>query len=230
MTAKDTTVEVPACIYADAAPPQCSFDSLVIVIVGRAHNKKEFQVHRGLLSHYSIFFEHILRDKSENEIAMPAEDPEVFDTITYWMYTSRLWGPGTIKDGKIPLTVARILQLYFFAGAKGIEALQNATMTLLYQKIVQDWETPIQFASIIYARTVPDSPLRRFLVDFMAEAWSFSTLETYRTTIPKDFLIDLLIALTRLRKAPGIGVVKAKWVQDSNKGFCEKYHSHGEQA
>jgi hypothetical protein len=142
------------------------------------------------------------------------------------MYTARFWASKTNRDGKIPLEFSHILRVYFFAADKGMINLQNAAMTLIYQKMVEEWRAPIAKADLIYTKTTPTSPLRRFLIDFVADAWSFDFEATQGSVLPNQFLIDVLVSLREMKKAPGMGTNKAKWVAEMNKGFCVKYHDH----
>ncbi|KAF1920056.1 hypothetical protein BDU57DRAFT_583580 [Ampelomyces quisqualis] len=196
--------------------PRGSFDNLVIVLVGRGSKKKEFQVHRGLLSYNSFKFQHVLKNGVKDDIELFAKDPTVFETVLYWMYTARFWASKTSKDGEIPLKFLHILRVYFFAAENGMVNLQNAAMTLIYQKT----------ADRIYSKTLPTSPLRRFLIDFVADAWSLDFEATQGSVLPNRFLIDVLVSLRELKKAPGMGTNKARWVAEMNKGFCGKYHDH----
>lgn len=54
------------------------------------------------------------------------------------MYTSSLWAPNELKDGEYLSIMARSWNLAFFPMDKGMQELHNATLTLFYQKVVQD--------------------------------------------------------------------------------------------
>ncbi|KAF2683471.1 hypothetical protein K458DRAFT_304889, partial [Lentithecium fluviatile CBS 122367] len=136
---------------------------LVIIRVGSGAQKKEFHVHRGLLRHHSIYFQDVIRNSSDHEVDLPHEDPGVFDVI-FWVA-----GTSTTANGRIPLSFHYIVELSFFADSKGMEMLRNATLTLFYRKCVQEWRSVHHFASKVYSGTIPQSPLRRYLVDFTAE-------------------------------------------------------------
>jgi hypothetical protein len=200
----------------------------VIVLVGHGANKKEFQVHRGLLAYSSASFQYLLRNEPNTEIGLPMEDPFIFEIIVYWMYTARFWTPDADMGGKIPLDLAIILRIYFFATGKGMNNLQNAAMTLLYYKNVELWKAPTTHVNMIYANTAETSPLRTFLINFMADTWGFDFESPQCTALPNRFLVYVLVALRDLKKPPGVGIQKAKWVAVMNKNFCRAYHVHGE--
>jgi hypothetical protein len=107
--------------------------------------------------------------------------------------------------------------------------LQNATMTLFYQKNVQDWAVAIPQTSAIYVRTKPESPLRRFLVDMVADTWGFKTLREDQAKLPKDFLVDVLIKLREGKVAPGTANHKQTWIEGMNKKLREVSCSYGEE-
>lgn len=209
-----------------------SFDDLVTVRVGRAPHIKEYSIHQGLLAHHSTVFTSMLlgtaRTRSKT-LALLDVDPTVFETVKYWLYTSKFWAPGATADGKIPFDDGAILQLYFFANDNGMQQLQNAAMTLFFQKNVQDWAVAITQARAVYVRTRPDSPLRRFLVDIVAETWGFKTLKEDQAKLPKDFLVDVLVKLRDAKRAPGTASHKQTWIAGMNRDFCERYHVHTEE-
>ncbi|KAF2134244.1 hypothetical protein P153DRAFT_331219 [Dothidotthia symphoricarpi CBS 119687] len=222
--------KIPPCAYAYIAPPHGSFDKIVTMRVGQGQDKKEFQVHRGLLCHFSIWFDSQIRLSSTSEVELPDEKPMVVETAIYWMYTNRFWAPGTSEDGEIPLELWRILALCFFASECGIGKLQNAALTLLHRKIVQDWKVSLSYITA-YQRSEPGAPVRRVLVDFIAQTWGSSAIELryYKDLMSSEFTVDLLLALEDAKKAVGVGFNKAKWIEDANRTFCKKYHVHDEE-
>jgi hypothetical protein len=44
-------------------------------------------------------------------LALLDVDPAVFETVKYWLYTSKFWAPGANANGKIPFDDGAILQL-----------------------------------------------------------------------------------------------------------------------
>jgi hypothetical protein len=178
------------------------------------------------LSYNSITFQYSLRNEANHNIDLLAEDPSIFEMIVYWMYTSRFWTPNVDKDGKIPLELVVLVRIYLFAAAKGMYNLQNATMTLIYQKNMEIWRAPITQVNMIYAHTTEMSPLRRFLVDFVADTWGFNFGLCEGTALPNQFLVDVLVSLRDAGKTPGVGVNNARWVAEMNENFCDAYHDH----
>ncbi|KAH7072806.1 hypothetical protein BKA63DRAFT_567394 [Paraphoma chrysanthemicola] len=161
----------------------------------------------------------------EDEAAL--RKSETFETIVYWLYSTRFWSPTSATKGKIPLSCEQILAVYFCAHEHGMQTLQNATLTLLYQKLTEDWKAPTAHLSVIYTKTAAGSLLRKLVVDFMAQTWRFD-IEPNRQMLPHAFLIDVLNVLRDLGKAPGSGIKKQKWFAEMNESFCGKYHDHGE--
>ncbi|KAH4416815.1 hypothetical protein HBH92_058900 [Parastagonospora nodorum] len=225
-------LEHPGCAYTNSVPPAGSFDELVTVRVGRAPHIKEYQIHQGLLAHHSTIFASMFlgtaRTRSKT-LALLDVDPEVFETVKYWLYTTKFWAPGTNTTGKIPFDDSKILQLYFFANDNGMQELQNVVMKLFYQKNVQDWAIAIPQTRVMYVGTRPESPLRRFLVDMVAETWGFKTIKEDQSKLPKDFLVDVLVKLRDAKMAPGTASHKQTWIEGMNRDFCEKYHVHTEE-
>jgi hypothetical protein len=85
---------------------------------------------------------------------------------------------------------------------------------------------------MVYSKTKSGAPLRKFLVDMVAETWSIQTMEHKRPYLPENFIFDLLIQLGNLRLVPetGMGTHKQPWIEGINKSFCSKYYIHAHQA
>ncbi|KAF2034718.1 hypothetical protein EK21DRAFT_107845 [Setomelanomma holmii] len=225
---KEPTLQAVVCTHADNALPQGGFDKLASIIVGRGTTKKEFQVHRGVLAYYSTHFQHTLANSYLREkLKLPNDEPDVFEIVVYWMHSGRFWSPASAKDGKIPLSTDQILEVYFFAVDNDMRALQNATITLYYQELVHILAEPTAQIGRIYSETNTDAPLRSFVVDFMAKAWNFHFDKNKDTPLPNQFLIDVLKALKEIKKVPGSGINRDRWMAEMNESLCRKYHDHG---
>lgn len=135
-----------------------------------------------------------------------------------------------MKDQRVPFSKGQILQLHSVACSLGIEQLQNAVMTLFYQKTMQEFVAPTTEVNIIYNMTLEGAPIRRFIVDYNASFWDFDLDKPKHAKLPKEFLVDLLKELKAMKKAPGVGHNKVKWTEQMNKDFCRKYPTHSEEA
>lgn len=169
----------------------------------------------------------IARTRSKT-LALLDVDPEVFETVKYWLYTSKFWASGANTNGKIPFDNSKTLQLYLFASDNGMQQLQNAAIALVYQMNVQDWAVAITQVRVLYVRTRPGSPLRSFLVDIVVETWGFKTLKEDQAKLPKDFLVDVLVKLRDAKRVPGTASHKQTWIEGMNRDCCERYHVHTE--
>jgi hypothetical protein len=91
-----------------------SFDELVTVRIGRAPNFKEYQMHQGLMAHYSTVFAQMLFGTTtmrQRATSLLCLNHDTFETVMYWMYTSNFWTLGTNNNGKIALDDDEILKL-----------------------------------------------------------------------------------------------------------------------
>lgn len=106
-----------------------------------------------------------------------------------------------------------------------MEPLQNETMTLYYHRLVVEGATvTIADVETIYERTTPNSPLRRFVVDFAADNWHFC--DSHKV-LSSEFLTDVLERLEEFNQPPGACHFDAVWIEKMNKHFCSLYHNHG---
>lgn len=124
------------------------------------------------------------------ELRFPDFDLIIFDTIVYWMYTGRFWDPMASKDGKIPLSMDHVLEVYFCAVAEGFKLLACDALDLVYHLTVQEWKPLVSAAKTIYDSACAEGPIKRFLLDFAMNVWGFDLESHIGTDFPAAFLED----------------------------------------
>ena len=182
-----------------------------------------FGIHKGLLCHYSFYFKAALtgefKEASEGIVVLRDEDVDVFKRFNEWLYTRALIGPekdldsdedcyseedlDSEEDSNLICQYRMFIRLYIFAEKRGIAALQNAVtdaIIIFFRKprtvLAQDT------IALAWENTSQDSGLHRLLVDICVRKTfiekAFKT-EKQRTALPKDFLIELVLALTKTK-------------------------------
>lgn len=206
----------------------------VTMKVGHGENKKEFQVHHGVLSHHSSLFSEKLRDDPVNFGSLPDEDPDTFSIVIDWMYARGIWDPKTNLNQNTPLSFRQVLSMYFCADKYRMTALHNETLSLIYQMTVKDQEELLSQAEVIYENaqfedtqfaTHPSSTLRQFLVDFVVNRWCFTPDSP---TLYDKLQRDVLVQLQSWRKPPGALMYEEEWIKHMNKNLCPLYHIHAD--
>lgn len=121
-----------------------------------------------------------------------------------------------------------VIQLCIFADNFEFVRLLNASLTLFYQEFTSTWALPNAIhASLVYEKTGASSPIRRLLVDIVADQWNFDSLASERMRWPQEFLADLLVRLKKTKRSPGDPPAQpARWVALQNQRFCKRYHYH----
>jgi hypothetical protein len=115
--------------------------------------------------------------------------------FVYWLYTRRIPSPG-IGPHYDPLTLC---QLWVFGEARQIPLLQDDTIDLFVRTAAETKSVPTSHVNWIYARTLPDSPLRRVFIDLASKTVGRGVLEKAKTW-PKEALVDLAAANWEDRK------------------------------
>ncbi|KAI4693273.1 uncharacterized protein J4E88_001644 [Alternaria novae-zelandiae] len=191
-----------------------SFDpsKLITVVVGEAPDQRHFSVHEGLICARSEFFRRAMNGKwieSKNRmVRLPEDDPKVFDIYINLLYTGRL-ATNTLEE---PKTNAHLLeemyvlaQLYVIGEKLLDKATKNsAIQSLLEVSLEQDangksYPPTINTIISVYQGTCAGSLGRRLLVDLWIDIQG-EFLATNAELLPKDFLVDLAVALLDIQQ------------------------------
>ncbi|KAK3684536.1 hypothetical protein LTR37_020178 [Vermiconidia calcicola] len=97
---------------------------------------------------------------------MPTEDPETFRVFQYWLYNRQFHSDKAEEVEN--MSFSTIINLWIFGDAHEIPLLQNAALNVLREKIVQAWVVPTYEIRKIYDNTLPESLLRKFMVEITA--------------------------------------------------------------
>lgn len=197
-----------------------SFGSTVDIFVGA--EKTKFTIHKALLLDSAPFFKAALdghfREAEEERLYLPTQDASVFERFQLWLYTGE---SHALADSLKERSSVAIINLYIFADEYGIFDLLNTTMDLLVARR-QGMKRLLEGRSrYIYENTVPSSPLRRLLVDVVAQdkhLWKRFEDSDSVTEHPVEFIADVIKRLSALAQP------NAKWIDFSRVG-CE-YHVH----
>ncbi|SMR49747.1 unnamed protein product [Zymoseptoria tritici ST99CH_3D1] len=174
-------------------PPRDSFTGdLVQIDVGPKNNRSTFRVHKNVLCHYSGYFTGALNGKfieaTTKRIDLAAEDPGIFTIFVYWLYRGCIPPPGEGLD------YTTLCKLWVFGDARSVPLLQNAAMALLIRRAATTRSAPSNSVDYIYSNTMPDSPLRRVLIDLVKKVAGRKILPSAKEW-PKDALLDLAEAV-----------------------------------
>ena len=177
------------------------FDKTVCVKVGSGVTHKAFTLHKGLLCHYSAYFEAALNGKfaeAENgKIDLPEEDVDTFERFVFWLYTGIFHAPENVTT-----RYTTLCQLWVFGDRRQIPLLSNNMIDRLRDAMVEHWKAPTVQLKFIYQNTHADSALRRFVI------WDFSNTcgldilgAESRSIWPEDATWDLVKAVWKLKES-----------------------------
>jgi hypothetical protein len=128
----------------------------------QAADKKEFFVHKNLISFFSRPFK---QQFEKNPVAwLPNTSANVFRLAYRWLYTGVIWSKD-VNEVRPPTRA--FIKLYTFAEEAEMSSLQDAAMAFLLETGRTDIETCKSAAGYVFKHTRPDSPLRRFITDVL---------------------------------------------------------------
>lgn len=140
-------------------------------------------------------------EATDKRIELHDVDPEVFDNFHAWLYMRKL-----ISDGEEPLSWRHLVYLWIFGDRFQVPMLQNCVMDELTAKIRRGDSLRTACLKLAYENTVDGSPLRKFMIDYLAyrvpignDDQSMMTSE-YRTWYTVEILQDLVQEMDAARK------------------------------
>ncbi|KAL1642391.1 hypothetical protein SLS58_005465 [Diplodia intermedia] len=173
----------PPEMHSGELPVECLSGRMATIKVGK--QPVTFNIHEGLLCHYSAFFRAALRggfkEATSLEVSLQEDDPEIADQAFHWLYSGHItnnWGIFTdmmydiydinneFYDGEI----FNLVHLWILGDKVQMPALQNAVMRVLVERVKMVEQNFTFFSSAgllkhVYANTLRSSPLRRLIID-----------------------------------------------------------------
>ncbi|CAD0023988.1 unnamed protein product [Aureobasidium pullulans] len=175
-------------------------DEYDIVTIRFEKTKREFHIHKGVLSFWSDYYRGMLngpfREAKEKTLTSD-EDPYIFAIFESFCYTNQLTDGAVTKGTDLLFTT--LVRLWIFGDRVIAPALQNMAMTALMEKSVTGNVVPLERVLYVYENTMPRSPLRRWLIDRIAHTTCIqSWLSEHDTWWNEEILKDLLVVSSGL--------------------------------
>lgn len=203
---------------------------MVTIIVG-SDIKKHYNIHAGLLKHYSSYFRNGLKEGwkegATRTFALVDEDPNIFQLFFHWIYSDRLYSTLT-KDDKIPVSMADLCALFVFGDARGIPELCNTVIDTMFQKFANEWTYPCSCLTKVYDNTLHGSKLRKIFVDLGLETHDFTEMRKSEDLYPKEYLMDVVLRSREKKIWPGNFSNKERFLKVKATALCFEYHDHGD--
>ncbi|KAL8782172.1 MAG: hypothetical protein Q9213_005643 [Squamulea squamosa] len=192
-------------------------DEVVTILIGP--EERPFYIHKALLSskspYFKAAFEGSFREAADKAIRLPEEDPKLFPYYVLWVYEKPL-------ETEHPISLGENCRLHILADKFGSEQLQNLTVDNIRRQAVDDPRSiDLNSTTIncVYDATLPDSPLRRILVDLLA--WQLYSDNLDLADADPEYLLETVKALTHRLPSRLEGEVAP-----FDKNECETYHVH----
>jgi hypothetical protein len=179
-------------------------------------------MHKDLLIFYSDYFRGAFNgsfsEATERKMSLIDERVDVFTVVNQFVYTRQLSGG---VDSHLDCEI--LIRTWIFGAKYLMPALQNKVMTALMKQHTESGAIPAIHAKLIYANTLPGSPLRRFATDLIAYRCDMGIWMTPHGSQlwPHEALTDLLRVMGA-QKMENYGTFA---LPELNKGKCY-YHVH----
>ncbi|KAF2869197.1 hypothetical protein BDV95DRAFT_578585 [Massariosphaeria phaeospora] len=182
---------------------------VVQVVVKQGESPVTVSAHKSVLCSSSQFFQTAAKKewaelRDEPHTITFEYNPELFQAYIHWLYIRTLPIPVPTAPGGTLQFLARVYVL-------GEELMDSNFKNAVLDTVIAECKGSYlcQLAvSIIYEGTTEASPLRRLLVDIYADQATALTCWTSQFKgCPKDFLVDVMTAMVKLRPA----TAKAPW-------------------
>ncbi|PNP57774.1 hypothetical protein THARTR1_01932 [Trichoderma harzianum] len=190
-----------------------------------------FSVHETLICRTSDYFKTAMKahweTSTSGSITLKEEDPEIFEIYLHWLYFEilpvRNDSPGL--EGNIEyVQLAKSYALGEFLQDINFKDAALDAILIKTRSKASDGQSWIPFGSTIrhiYEGTPESSAARRLFVDLYTYHGHGDWLTNWanKDDLPKQFLLDLAIAVLTQRSRPSNSLAQ-------DKGACE-YHEHG---
>ncbi|KAI9050836.1 hypothetical protein LZ554_004955 [Drepanopeziza brunnea f. sp. 'monogermtubi'] len=206
---------------------------VVTVIVGPEDTKETFIIHKGIICHYSPFFNAAfngnLIEGETQTMRLDDVNSEAFGLLVHYFYTQQIdVDPKDHEENIIPLA-----QLWVMAGRFMMPALQNKIMDGL--RALVEWvegEGLRKFMHYAYETSVESTPLKSLATDRMAWTTSAAGLQVWITGghLPDGMMADIIMSLKRdhidgakpTKQYGGLGSAKEYYVRVGEKTAVPK--------
>ena len=144
--------------------------------------------------YFSAAFNGSFKEAAEQKLPLPNERVELFEIFNGFLYTTEI---RSIQGVEGPdLRWGTIIDLWVFGDKYLVPALQNVALDSFQAKYRQVKQIPINQLNAIYENTLPESPLRKVIIDTVAYKGSLQALLRDKLhKWPKEALADLVLAL-----------------------------------
>lgn len=155
--------------------------------------KKVYNVHKDLLIFYSDYFRAALngsfKEAIEGKISLHGEREDVFDIFNQFVYSRVI---ADEQDHRF--TWDLLVATWLFGDKYMVPTLQNIIMDAILEKNRLERAVPTVQISLIWEKTLPSSPLRRFILDQVVYMMKASKLRLYEQRWTREALFDLVEA------------------------------------
>lgn len=149
-------------------------DEHATVIVGQGGEAKEFRIPKALLCARSSWFASALEgdrfiEGTTRVIRLPDDSPEAFEAFQYYIYHKDLAFREIDESTDVPTQVQCNFRVWVFGDKYNMTGLQNCIMLRICELLLHQPVLPDSTLAFAVQNTVPFSPLRNVVVDYLVD-------------------------------------------------------------
>lgn len=141
------------------------YDKTITFHVGKDTNQQDFQIHKGLVSHHSGFFDAVLNgsfsDTNRDSYYLPNVSVRVFEAASLWLYTRRIFDVSVPLD---KMSACLLVLVYAFGDEHLMPGLCNTAIDTWRDILASDSTLEAGLCSWVYEKTQEGSNLRKWFV------------------------------------------------------------------
>ena len=164
----------------------------------------------------------------QKPIELPEDDPIIFDLYLHCIYTNSV----DVKDPSQTVSSEQsmlLVKIYFLADKLGDIVTSNMVLDKPISYYFEYVTLPSDFTIIrVWSNTVPNSPLRKLVVDLYVPRATVENIETLsqRIAVPHEFLYELLTEQLNIQSTDGNRRISDVYKRDFVPNNKFRYHQH----
>ncbi|KAI4647976.1 hypothetical protein J4E93_004387 [Alternaria ventricosa] len=183
VTSTSDAAEIPGpipCAYPPAKPPAHVYDTIITIAVGPDNAKKKFKIYRGLLCHFSSYFDRMLngsfKECGSTYLRLKDIDAETFNVFYYWLNS----GVVDCMDNAAQFHWTKAMTVYVFADFHQASIFKNAVLDSLYRFWVAERQVRVGVTEFLYTNTSEGDGMRKLIVDILITTGGFRKCDKAR--------------------------------------------------
>lgn len=168
---------------------------------------------------------------TSEHFVVPNSSPRLFRIYIDFMKTSHLHYPDSDETTDRRFSFGTLIDIFEFAKDYKIDTLRNAALDEFFLRIIDNPDRlPYKYIRDIYIATSSNSSLQSLIVDVIVNIGTKQETKNWKDDLPKEFMMDCLIAANEDEIVPFSGDRSEDdvpdWLHEMKGILCDLFHVH----